>query len=131
MAFVFVGSACIPCSSMTVPRNFTEVLKNWHFSTLSVMPASCRQCSVAVSHLSCSSWSAPWTRMSSIWHITPSTSIRISDIVSWKISGAELMPKGRQSKQHRPKGVTNVVSSFDSSSRGSCQNPLLVQSLVN
>ena len=50
-----------------------------------------------------------------IWHITPSTSIRISDIVRWKISGAELMPKGRRLKQYRSKGVTNVVSSFDSS----------------
>ena len=34
MALVFVGSACIPCSSMMEPRNFTEVLKNWHFSML-------------------------------------------------------------------------------------------------
>ena len=77
------------------------------------MPASFRQCSVALSRVSCSSWSAPWIRMSSIWHITPSTSIRISDIVRWKISVAELMPKGRRLKQYRPNGVRNVVSSFD------------------
>ena len=36
----------------------------------------------------------------------------------WKISGAQHMPKGRQLKQYRPDGVTNVVSSFDSSPKG-------------
>lgn len=94
MAFVSIGSACIPCSLIMEPRNFTEVLKNWHFSMLSVS-ASCRQCSVALTpdflqadsrfrkstltRLWCFSWSAPWTRMSYILKITPSTSLRISD----------------------------------------------------
>ena len=40
------------------------------------------------------------------------------------------MPNGRQLKQYQPKGVTNELSSFDSSSRGSCQNPPLASSLV-
>ena len=53
----------------------------------------------------------------------------ILDIVRWKISGAELIPNGSLLKQKRPNGVTKVVSNFDSSSKGICQNPLLASSL--
>ena len=41
----------------------------------------------------------------------------------WKISGAELIPKGRRLKQNLPTGVMKVVSFRDSGSRGICQNP--------
>ena len=57
-------------------------------------------------------------------------SIRISDIMRWKISGAQLMPNGRRLKQNRPKGVMKVVSSLESGLSGTCQNQLLQSSLV-
>jgi hypothetical protein len=53
------------------------------------------------------------------------------DMVRGNISGAELIPNGSRLKQYHPKGVMNVVSSFDSSSRGSCQNTLLASNLLN
>ena len=40
------------------------------------------------------------------------------------------MPNGRRLKQNRPSVVMNVVSSFDGSSSGSCQNPLFASNLV-
>ena len=120
MAFVFVGSACIPCSSMMVPRNFTEVLKNWHFSMLRVIPASCRQCCVALSHLSCSFWLALNVIHLAYYPINIFKAFRHCRLENpWDRTYAK-----------RKAVKTSVVSSFDSSSRGSCQNPLLASSLV-
>ena len=60
--------------------------------------------------------------------MTPPRSSRIWDIVRWNISGAELIPNGSRLKQYRPCGVMKVVNRRDSSSSGSCQNPLLASS---
>ena len=65
-----------------------------------------------------------------MWQTTPSKSSRMCDIVLWKTSGAELMPKGRRLKQYRPKGVINVVRSQEFGSSGICQNPELASSLL-
>ena len=130
MALVLRGSAWSPEPSMMWARNLMDDLENSHLS-LRVSPASCKRWRTALRRLSCTDWSMPWTRISSIWQIVPSRSSRILDKVRWKISGAELMPNGSLLKQYRPNGVTKVVSSRDSSSRGICQNPLLASSLEN
>ena len=56
-------------------------------------------------------------RTSSIRQRVPSKPSSILDMVSWKISGAELIPSGSLLKQKRPNGVTKVVSSFDLASK--------------
>ena len=68
-------------------------------------------------------------RTSSIWQGVPSKPSSIWDIVRWKISEAELIPNGSLLKQKCPNGVTKVGGNFDLSSKGICQNPLLVSSL--
>ena len=127
-AVVFCGSAWSPELSMMWARNRVEHRENTH-SSLRVNPASCRGWRTARTRPSCSDWSTPWMRTSSIWQSVPSEPSSILDIVRWKISGAELIPNGSLLKQKRPNGETKVVSNFDSSSKGICQNPLLASSL--
>lgn len=57
-----------------------------------------------------------------IWHNTLSKPSRIWDILLWKCSGAEDMPKHRRLKQYLPDSVINVVRSEDSLAKGICQN---------
>ena len=130
MALVLRGSAWGPEPSMMWARNLMDDLENSHLS-LRVSPAYCKRWGTALRRLSCTDWSTPWTRISSIWQIVLSRSSRILDKVRWKISAAELMPNGSLLKQYHPDGVTKVVSSRDSSSRVICQNPLLASSFEN
>ena len=64
-------------------------------------------------------------------HTAPSTSCRISDILRWKCSGAEVMPNGSRLKQNLPNGVMKVVSMADSLASGICQNPELASIFEN
>ena len=72
MAEVLSGSARMPLPSMMCPRNFSSVRENSHFSGLRVAPADSIHLRTALIRLSCSSWSLPKTRTSSIWHTKPS-----------------------------------------------------------
>lgn len=71
------------------------------------MPAFPSLCSTVRSRASCSSWSYPHTRMSSMWQTVPSSSSMTSANMHWKCSGAEAIRKGRQ--LNCPKGVMNGV----------------------
>ena len=66
-----------------------------------------------------------------MWQVTPSSPSSTEDIVCWKTSGAEHVPKGRWLKQYLPNGVTDVVSKQDSSSSGTCQNPEFASNFEN
>ena len=72
--------------------------------------------------MSCSSWSFPYTRMSSMRHTTPSRPCRISDIRRWKCSGADVISNGRWWKQNLPKGVMEVVRRAEFFVNAICQN---------
>ena len=71
MAAVLLGSAVMPLSSLTCPRNIRLVLQNSHFLLLSVKPAEERRFSTAWSRLLCSCLVVPKMRMSSIMQSTP------------------------------------------------------------
>ena len=74
--------------------------------------------------VSCSASVEPVIRISSMYTDTPSWSRSRSLIMRWKISGADVMPKGNRLKQKRPYGVMNVVSFWLCSSNGMAQKPL-------
>ena len=121
-AVVFCGSAWVPELSMMWAMNRIEDRENSHLS-LRVIPASCRRWRTARTRPSCSDWSTPWMRTSSIWQSVPSEPSSTLDIVRWKISGTELLPNGSLLKQERPNSVTKVASNLDSSSKGIYQKP--------
>ena len=125
MAEVLSGSARMPLPSMMCPRNFSSVRENSHFSGLRVAPVDSIRLRTALIWLSCSSWSLPKTRTSSIWHTKSSRPLRIADIHFWKCSGALEIPNGSLLKWKRPNGVMKVVRRHDDFSRGICQKPLL------
>ena len=104
---------------------------NWHFSLLSISPASLFRARTAVRHRSCSFCVSPNTRISSTRHTTPSTPLTTWPILLWKCSGAEVIPKGNQLKQYLPKGVMKVVSRAESRESSTCQNPELASSFEN
>ena len=66
IAAVLSGSAWIPLESMTCPRNLRLSLLNSHFCAFRVPPASSIRVRTATRRASCSAWSLPNTRMSSI-----------------------------------------------------------------
>ena len=131
IARVFSGSAWTPWASTMCPKNLSLPCENSHFWMFNVSPALCRQSKTARTRASCCTWFPPWKRISSIRHMTPSRSPKMSDMVHWNISGAELIPKGKRLKQKQPKGVIKVVNNFESSSKGICQKPLLASNFVN
>ena len=104
IARVFSGSAWTPWASTMCPRNLSLPCENSHFWMFNVRPALWRRTKTAQTRASCSIWFLPWIRMSPIQHMTPSRPSKMSDMVHWNISGAELIPKGRRLKQERPKG---------------------------
>ena len=70
-------------------------------------------------------WLLSHMSMSSTTTSTPSMSSNISDIMVWKMSCAEQMPKGSLLNIYRPNGVLNVHSLQLSRSSLTCQNPEL------
>ena len=117
IALVLSGSAQIPVSLITCPRNLTLVFPNSHFCAFKVTPAACMHFNTASSQASCSALVLPNTRTSSIWQTTASRQVRMRDILFWKCSGALEMPNGSLLKQKRPNGVINVVSNREAGAR--------------
>src|SRR4029434_2502257 len=116
---------------MTLPRNLTELFENSHFSVFSVTPFSSSLFSTFHRRPSWVDCVSAWTSTSSIWHSTPSKPSSILDILRWKCSGADEIPKHKRLKQYRPNGVMNVVSNLESSERGICQNPEFASNFEN
>ena len=131
IAVTFSGSGLIPSVSTDWPKNLMDVLLNTHFSLFSVRPASWIRFKTASKFLSCSCCVVPYTSTSSIKHTTSLRPLRISCILLWKYSGADVIPKGSLLKQNLLNGVMKVVIRDDSWDSSTCQNPELASSLVN
>ena len=87
MALVLSGSGLIPFSSILCPRKVRLALLNSHFYGFRVAPAFSIRVRTSASRVSCSAWSLPNTRVSSIRHCTPVRPERISLILRWKCTG--------------------------------------------
>ena len=120
-----------PDSLMVWPKNLTSWSENWHFFKFNVTFSFWSLLSTSRMRSSCWLCVAPNMSMSSIWHNTPSIPSRMADILLWKCSGADEMPKGNRLKQNLPKGVMKVVSKADSSANGTFQKPEFAFSLEN
>ena len=130
MAEVFSGSARIPLTSTTWPRNLTDALPNSHLSGLRVTPVAASHSMTVVNRVSCSFASVPKMRTSSIMHTTPRRPSNTSLMRFWKSSGVLDIPKGSFLKQTSPNGVMNVVRCCDSGANGICQKSLFASSLL-
>ena len=118
-----------PDSLMVWPKNLTSWTENWHFFEFNVTFSFWSL--ISTSRMRSSYCVAPNMSMSSIWHNTPSIPSRMADILLWKCSGANEMPKGNRLKQNLPKGVMKVVSKADSSANGTFQKPEFASSFKN
>ena len=96
IALTLEGSFLIPSLSMIWPKYCNLDWENKHFSRLSVSFLSTSLSRTCLSRLSCSAWSLPMIRISSMRHLTPSIPESSLSILFWKYSGAEDMPKGRR-----------------------------------
>ena len=115
IALFLSGFARILWWSMTWPRNFAVDLWNSHFE-------GCEW-----------HWRLEYAREPlSIFerHTTLSSPFKILLILFWNRPGALKIPNGSLLSAYLPKGVIKVVSTFDTSDRGICQNPLLASNLL-
>ena len=56
-------SAMMPCSLMMSPRNFMLFCRKEHFALFKVTPAASIHSSTTASHVSCSTFFFPWTKL--------------------------------------------------------------------
>ena len=61
-------------------------------------------------------------------HNTPGTETRINDILRWKCSGEELMPKESLRKKNLPIAVMKVIKKRKSLNNSTCQKQELAPS---
>ena len=120
----------MPLLLMTCPRNVTCLLLNSHLSALRITPAFWIRSSAVLSLSSCSFWSCPKIRTSSMRQRTPLSPSSMALILFWKCSGALEIPNGSLLKQYFPNGVMKVVRCQEVSANGICQKLLLASSLL-
>ncbi len=85
--------------SLSGSGRIPDLSTNSHLSLFSVSPADSKRWRMLRKRLSCSFWVLPWTTTSSMIQTTPSNPFRISDILRWKCSGAEVIPNGKRRNQ--------------------------------
>ena len=113
------------------PTYFIDVFLNSDFDGFMVRFASCNRVSTSCNLSSCSASVRPNTRISSVWHNTPSIDSTSWVILFWKYSLLLDRPMTRRLNANLPNGVMKVVSNLLSSDRRVCQNPRFKSILLN
>lgn len=79
---------------------------------------------------SCSVWDTPNTNISSMYYKTSSRPSGICDVLFWKCSGAEAIPKQNVLKQNLSKGLIKVVRRAEFCDKGIWRKPELASTLA-
>ena len=127
IAWILRGSVATPSPLTICPRYRTSFWNNSHFPGLSLRPAVLSRQSTSFSLSKWLSKSGAITITSSkynnnVFQCRPCSTCSIS---RWKVAGAEVSPKGKTFQRHKPFLVVNADFSLASSSRGTCQYPLV------